>query len=104
MEDPAPPGTAVMAIKGEVARQGALEKAVEALLPQMRLTGTLVKGFQGSDDELRLDLVPPPGTDLKQLACECFTAIENAFRRKAISTGWSLVVVDDQGRVYLPGP
>jgi len=55
-------------------------------------------------DSRRVEFVPAPGTDLQRLARDCSAAVQDAFRRQDIRTGWSLVAVDDQGRIYRPAP
>jgi len=51
---------------------------------------------------IRVEFKSAPGTDLHRLAGECSKAVDAAVRARGIRSGWSVCVVDDQGRVNWP--
>ena len=100
--DPAAPGTVVVEFGCNSAKDGDAFKGLQAFLPQFNLAGARVEGIDASEGCYRVSFVMAPGTDLPQLAGKCSNAVEDAFLEQGIRTGWSLGVVDDQGRVYRP--
>lgn len=101
MEDPAIPGTVVVVFRSD-ASAGAHERGLEALLALISLQQGRVESMDASGEGLRVGFVPPTGMDLSQLARESSTAVESALAAKGIDSGWSLWIVDDQGRIYRP--
>ena len=99
----AAPGKFVVSFRCDPAEGTALERGLRALVPQINLAGARVDSLDSANDVFRVEFVAAPGTDLQRLVRDCSRAVEDAFRGQDIRTGWSLVLVDDQGRTYSPG-
>lgn len=99
---PAAPGTVALEFRCDPAKDGDAFKGLQAFLPKINLAGARVEGIDAQGSDFRVSFVTAPGTVLPQLAGECSIAVEDAFLEQGIRTGWTLCVVDDQGRVYRP--
>ena len=103
MEDHAPPpGSAAVSFRCDPPDEAVLGAGLKAFLPQIIMARARIDLMEQIAGGHRVEFGTAPGTHLEQLARDCTTAVEDAFHRQDIHAGWSLVVVDDQGRIYRP--